>query len=200
MSNVGKEFESRVMLTEHEYLDVVSHFMKIYPNNHFLQNNNSYFDTNDFFLKNRHITLRVRTINDVRSELTLKIKGENGDIEINDDISFKEMEAVMKNKIFPDGNVKNYLLSLPIPLSDYENIVSLYNRRLEIQFDNHLLVIDKNEYNGIVDYNLEIETKDDINLANKLLSEYIQKFNLSLAKQKYQGKAHRALDSARKKG
>ncbi len=200
MSNVGKEFESRVMLTEHEYLDVVSHFMKIYPNNHFLQNNNNYFDTNDFFLKNRHITLRVRTINDVRSELTLKIKGENGDIEINDDISFKEMEAVMKNKIFPDGNVKNYLLSLPIPLSDYENIVSLYNRRLEIQFDNHLLVIDKNEYNGIVDYNLEIETKDDINLANKLLSEYIQKFNLSLAKQKYQGKAHRALDSARKKG
>ncbi len=199
MSNVGKEFESRVMLTEHEYLDVVSHFMKIYPNNHFLQNNNNYFDTNDFFLKNRHITLRVRTINDVRSELTLKIKGENGDIEINDDISFKEMEAVMKNKIFPDGNVKNYLLSLPIPLSDYENIVSLYNRRLEIQFNNHLLVIDKNEYNGIVDYNLEIETKDDINLANKLLSEYIQKFNLSLAKQKYQGKAHRALDSARKK-
>ena len=199
MSNVGKEFESRVMLTEHEYLDVVSHFMKMYPNNHFLQNNNNYFDTNDFFLKNRHITLRVRTINDIRSELTLKIKGENGDIEINDDISFKEMEAVMKNKIFPDGNVKNYLLSLPIPLSDYENIVSLYNRRLEIQFDNHLLVIDKNEYNGIVDYNLEIETKDDINLANKLLSEYIQKFNLSLAKQKYQGKAHRALVSVRKK-
>lgn len=199
MSNVGKEFESRVMLTEQEYLDVVSHFMKMYPNNHFLQNNNIYFDTGDLFLKNNHITLRIRTINDVRSELTLKIKGQNGDEEINDDITLKEKEAIIKEKIFPNGNVKNYLLSLPIPLSNYDSIVSLYNRRLEIQFDNHLLVIDKNEYNGIIDYNLEIETKEDINLANKLLSEYIKKFNLSLSKQKYHGKAHRAIDSATKK-
>ena len=199
MSNVGKEFESRVMLTEQEYLDVVSHFMKMYPNNHFLQNNNIYFDTGDLFLKNNHITLRIRTINDVRSELTLKIKGQNGDEEINDDITLKEKEAIIKEKIFPNGNVKNYLLSLPIPLSNYDNIVSLYNRRLEIQFDNHLLVIDKNEYNSIIDYNLEIETKEDINLANKLLGEYIKKFNLSLSKQKYHGKAHRAIDSATKK-
>lgn len=199
MSNIGKEFESRVMLTEQEYLDVVSHFMKLYPNNHFLQNNNNYFDTNDLFLKNRHITLRIRTINDIRFELTLKIKGLNGDEEINDDLSFKEKEAIIKDKFFPEGNVKRYLLSLPIPLSNYENIVSLYNRRLEIKFDNHLLVIDKNEYNGIIDYNLEIETKDDINLANKLLNDYIKQFHLSLANQKYHGKAHRALDSVIKK-
>ena len=199
MSKVGKEFESRIMLTEQEYLDVVSHYMKLYPNHHFLQNNNYYFDTSDLFLKNRHMTLRIRTINDVRNELTLKIKGKNGDEEINDDISFKDKEAILKDKYFPVGNVKSYLLSLPNPLSNYENIVSLYNRRLEIQFDNHLLVIDKNEYHGIIDYNLEIETKDDINLANKLLNEYIKKFNLSLAGQKYRGKAHRAIDSVTKK-
>ena len=199
MSNVAKEFESRVMLTNEEYLNIVSHYMKLYPNHHFLQNINDYFDTSDLFLKNKHITLRVRTINDVRSELTLKIKGENGDVEINDDISFKDKETLLKERVFPDGNVKRYLLSLPNPLSDYENIVSLYNRRLEIQLDNHELVIDKNEYNGITDYNLEIEVKDDINLAKKLLSEYIKKFNLSLANQKYLGKAHRAIDSVTKK-
>ena len=156
MSNVGKEFESRIMLTNDEYLNIVSHYMKLYPNHHFLQNVNDYFDTSDLFLRKKHITLRIRTINDVRSELTLKIKGSNGDIEINDDISFKEKEILLKERVFPEGNVKKYLLSLPIPLSDYENIVSLYNRRLEISYDDHLLVIDKNEYNGIVDYNLEI--------------------------------------------
>ena len=199
MSNVGKEFESRVMLTEQEYLDIVSHYMKLYPNSHFLQNNNDYFDTNDLYLKNRHMTLRIRTINDVRLELTLKIKGKNGDEEINDDISFKEKEGIIKDRYFPDGHVKSYLLSLPIPLSNYENIVSLYNRRLEIPYEDYLLVIDKNEYNGITDYNLEIEAKNDINLANKILSEYIKKFNLSLANQKYRGKAHRAIDSVTKK-
>ena len=200
MSNIQKEFESRIMLTEREYLEVVSHFLKLYPNHHFLQNNNYYFDTKDLYLREKHITLRIRTINDVRSELTLKIKGENGDEEINDDISFKEKEILLNEKVFPEGNVKRYLLSLPIPLSNYENIVSLYNRRLEIKYDNHLLVIDKNEYIGIVDYNLEIETENDIKLARALLNEYIKKFNLSLGNQKYMGKAHRAINAAIKKG
>ena len=199
MSNVGKEFESRIMLTNEEYLNVVSFYMKLYPNHHFLSNNNDYFDTKDLFLKNKHITLRIRTINDVRSELTLKIKDEQGDTEINDDISFKEKEILLKEKVFPEGNVKRYLLSLPIPLSDYENITSLYNRRLEIEYDDHILVIDKNEYNGIVDYNLEIEAKEDINQAKRLLNEYIKKFNLSLVNQKYYGKAHRAINSVTKK-
>ena len=199
MSNIQKEFESRIMLTEREYLEVVSHFLKLYPNHHFLQNNNYYFDTKDLYLREKHITLRIRTINDVRSELTLKIKGENGDEEINDDISFKEKEILLNEKVFPEGNVKRYLLSLPIPLSNYENIVSLYNRRLEIKYDNHLLVIDKNEYVGIVDYNLEIETENDIKLARALLNEYTKKFNLSLGNQKYMGKAHRAINAAIKK-
>ena len=195
MSNVAKEFEARVMLTEQEYLDIVSFYMKLYPNHHFLQNNNYYFDTNDLLLRKRHITLRIRTINNTKAELTLKIKGENGDEEINDDITFKEMDTLINDKVFPNGDVKNFLLTFPNPLSSYENILVLYNRRLEIKLDNHLLVIDKNNYSDITDYNLEIEVKEDVNLAKKILSDYIEKFHLSLANQKYIGKASRAIDS-----
>ena len=195
MSNIQKEFESRIMLTTDEYLNIVSFYMKLYPNQHFLQNANYYFDTADLYLKNTHITLRVRIINDVKSELTLKIKGENGDQELNDDLSFKDAELLIKESKFPDGNVKNYLLKLPCPLESYKNIVTLYNRRLEIEYDDHLLVIDKNTYNDIIDYNLEIEVNDDIKHANEVLNKYIEKFNLSLSKQKYAGKAHRAIDS-----
>ena len=195
MSNIQKEFESRIMLTTDEYLNIVSFYMKLYPNQHFLQNANYYFDTADLYLKNTHITLRVRIINDVKSELTLKIKGENGDQELNDDLSFKDAELLIKESKFPDGNVKNYLLKLPCPLESYKNIVTLYNRRLEIEYDDHLLVIDKNTYNDIIDYNLEIEVNDDIKHANEVLNKYIEKFNLSLSKQKYAGKAHRDIDS-----
>ena len=195
MSNIQKEFESRIMLTTDEYLNIVSFYMKLYPNQHFLQNANYYFDTADLYLKNTHITLRVRIINDVKSELTLKIKGENGDQELNDNLSFKDAELLIKESKFPDGNVKNYLLKLPCPLESYKNIVALYNRRLEIEYDDHLLVIDKNTYNDIIDYNLEIEVNDDIKHANEVLNKYIEKFNLSLSKQKYAGKAHRAIDS-----
>lgn len=199
MSNILKEYEARVMLTEQEYLDIVSHYMKLYPNHHFLQNNNYYLDTKDLSLRKRHITFRIRTINNAKAKLTLKIKGNNGDEEINDDITFKEMDTILKSKVFPNGNVKSILLTFSTPLSSYENILVLYNRRLEIDFDNHLLVIDKNEYNDIIDYNLEVESKDDISLARKILNDYIKNFNLSLGNEKYIGKATRAIDSIIKK-
>ena len=105
------------------------------------------------------MTLRVRVINDLKSELTLKIKGNNGDQEINDDLLPKDMDALLKSNIFPNGNVKDYLLTLPKSLDSFKNIVSLYNRRLEIEEEDHLLVIDKNNYSDITDYNLEIEAK-----------------------------------------
>ena len=64
----------------------------------------------------------------------------------------------------------------------------------------HLLVIDKNTYSDIIDYNLEIETENDINLSKKILDKYINKFNLSLHKQKYLGKATRAIMSIKNQG
>ena len=200
MSNVVKEFESRVMLTTEEYLNIVSFYMKLYPEHHFLQNTNIYFDSDDLYLRQQHITLRVRIINDVKCELTAKIKGDNGDQEITDTLSLKEMDTLLNDNVFPEGSVKKYLLTLSYPLSSYHQIVTLYNRRLEIQYDDHLLVIDKNTYSDIVDYNLEIETENDINLSRKILDKYINKFNLSLLKQKYMGKATRAIMSIKNQG
>ena len=93
--------------------------------------------------------------------------------------------------------MKKYLSTLPYSINEYKVITTLFNRRLEIEFDDHLLVIDKNTYSDIVDYNLEIETKDNIESAQKHLKEYIEKFHLSLINQKYQGKATRAILAAK---
>lgn len=199
MSNVQQEFEARIMLKEDEYLNIVSYYMRHYPNQHFLQNTNVYFDSEDLFLRNNHITLRVRIINDAKCELTCKVKGNNGDLEINDDLTKKEKELLLNEGIFPEGEVKKHLLTLPYPLNRYQIIATLYNRRLEIPQDDHLLVIDKNTYCDVVDYNLEVETKEDIALANAKINEYIKQFNLTLINQKYMGKATRAILRATKK-
>ncbi len=199
MSNIITEYETRIMLTENEYFEIVSYYLKQYPNKQFLRNTNIYLDKKDLFLRHKHITLRVRTINDVNCELTLKIKGLNGDQEINDSLSSKEANLLINHGVFPKGNVKNYLLTLACPLSEYQAITTLYNRRLEIEFDDHLLVIDKNTYGDITDYNLEIESENDINVAKKYLKLYIDKFNLSLKEQPYVGKASRAIMAAMKK-
>ena len=199
MSNIVKEYETRIMLTESEYFEIVSHFMRLHPNKQFLKNTNIYFDTEDLFLRKNHITFRLRIINDVRSEVTIKIKGKNGDDEINDNLSAKEVELILKERVFPDGGVKKFLLTLPYTFDAYKEITTLYNMRLEIEEDDHLLVIDKNTYNDIVDYNLEIETKDGIESARKYLNKYIEQFSLVNRGQKYVGKAHRAIMSAIKK-
>ena len=199
MSNVVKEYESRIMLTESEYFEIVSHFMRLYPNKHFLKNVNIYFDTEDLYLRKNHITLRIRIINDVKCELTLKKTGTNGDDEINDTINLSQVDAIVKGEYFPDGEVKNYLLSLPYTLNLYKQITTLTNLRLEIENEDHLLVIDKNSYGEIVDYNLEIEANDSIENAKSLLNAYILQFNLANRGQKYIGKAHRAIMAATKK-
>ena len=199
MSNVVKEYESRIMLTESEYFEIVSHFMRLYPNKHFLKNVNIYFDTEDLYLRKNHITLRIRIINDVKCELTLKKTGTNGDDEINDTINLSQVDAIVKGDYFPDGEVKNYLLSLPYTLNLYKQITTLINLRLEIENEDHLLVIDKNSYGEIIDYNLEIEAKDSIENAKSLLNAYILQFNLANRGQKYIGKAHRAIMAATKK-
>ena len=198
MSNIIKEYESRIMLTNSEYFEIVSYFMRLHPEQHFLKNTNIYYDTNDLFLRKNHATLRVRLINDINCELTLKISHPNGDDEINDPLTKKELDAFIKEGIFPDGEVKKRLLTLPYPLNSYKEITTLYNIRLEIENDDHLLVIDKNTYDEVIDYNLEIEAKDSILTANKWLNTYIKQFNLSLAQQKYVGKAHRAINAATK--
>ena len=197
MSNIAKEFESRIMLTDDEYLSIVSFYMKLYPNKHFIQNTNIYYDSEDLFLRKQGITFRLRIINDVSSELTIKIKGKNGDTEINDKLNIAQFNFLKNNNTFPDGEVKKYLSTLSYPISEYKVITTLFNRRLEIEFDDHLLVIDKNSYSDIVDYNLEIETKDNIESAKKHLEEYVKKFHLSLINQKYQGKATRAIMAAK---
>ena len=197
MSNIGKEFESRVMLTEDEYFNIVSYFLKLHPNKQFLQIINIYFDTTNLFLRNQHITLRARATNDSHYELTLKIKGSNGDDEINDTLTKNEFDLFINKKVFPSGHVRNYLLSLPYSLDSYKQLTSLYNRRLEIEENHHLIVIDKNTYSDITDYNLEVESKDSVYSATRVINQYVKMFNLSLVNQKYAGKASRAIYAAR---
>ena len=188
----------RLMIDEERYLFIVTYFMNIYPNKHFLQNTNYYFDTDDLFLRQQHITLRVRTINDIKSELTLKIKGENGDDEINDGLTPKEAELLVNQNIFPYGQVRNRLMLLPYSLDKYHRVAVLYNRRLEIEYEDYLLVIDKNTYGEVVDYNIEIESQVGIKHAKDVLKQYIEKFNLPVSKEKYVGKATRAIKEALK--
>ena len=199
MSNIRKEYEKRVMITESDYFKIVSHFMRLNPDRKYIKNTNIYFDTPDLYMRHHHSNLRIRIIDDEKYELTLKISRPEGDDELNDYPTKKEVDALLKHGAFPDGVVKRFLLTLPYPLADYRKITTLETIRLEIENEDHLLVIDKNTYSNIVDYNIEIEAEDSINVANKRLNDYMKQFNIVEPAQKYIGKSHRAIDATLKR-
>ena len=65
MIKTQKEYETRLMLTEEQYFFIVTYYMNIQPNKHFLQITNHYYDTDELNLtKDQRMTLRVRIIND----------------------------------------------------------------------------------------------------------------------------------------
>ena len=133
----------------------------------------------------------MRKINNSQYELTLKIKGENGDIEINHKLTNKEKDDLLENSIISYLPILNKLEESGIDPSVIKYITNLKTERLEVRLESCLLVIDKNYYRNKIDFNLEVESSSKM-LAKSQLEEIIKPFGLSIKKD-YINKAKRAI-------
>lgn len=173
------ECEKRVMLTFEQYQHVLAEYMALDPTFSFLEIENIYLDDDDLSIKKSHRMLRIRTTNGKNKELTLKIKGDNGDIEINETIeNHKEIDEVLNHQF-----------------DKYKPIAKLKTNRVEAKIDDYLVVIDQNFYNGIIDYDLEIEAKS-IEKAEEVILKICKKHHLEYKKD-YRSKSSRAIASRR---
>ena len=141
--NMNMEYDARVMITENQYSLVLDYYQKSGKNCHKLVNLNYYYDDDKMTISNNHHVLRLRQINEDKHELTLKIKGEDGDIEYNHPLTSQEYDSLREKVLIPDSQVKDELLKLKIDLNKLVRITDLKTERLEIQNRNYLLVIDK---------------------------------------------------------
>ena len=140
MKNI--ECEERVMLTFEQYTKLLADYVIKDPTFTFLEIENTYLDDNNLSLINNHKMLRIRKYRNV-TELTLKIKNKDGDIEITESLDkHPEIDKALDNKF-----------------GQYFPITTLKTNRVEIKIDNYLVVIDQNIYNGVIDYDLEIEVR-----------------------------------------
>lgn len=188
------EYEKRVMIDENQYLSVKDFFYKSKYKYHEIVNENLYFDNESHYIILHDMMLRIRIINGTPKEVTLKVKGDNGDQEITRiikkkiDLSKSLFEQDLLNesmiRIFKKHNINPQNIRL---------ITSLTTYRMEVFADNCLYVIDKNIYNGITDYDIEVESSS-IDLAEKYLLELISKFNIEYKKD-YVTKSRRAINS-----
>ncbi|MFA6666936.1 MAG: CYTH domain-containing protein [Bacilli bacterium] len=160
------EIEAKCLITKEEYNKVIT-FYKADKYKRIKQINH-YIDTNDFALKNAGIGLRIREKDDF--VMTLKAPLAEGLLEKNESITWKAYEDYRDNDIFPECSIKEVIEMLNIDPKKLEIQASLETERIEIpNFENKgLFSIDKNTYNGIVDYELELEG-NSINIAKENL-------------------------------
>lgn len=171
------EYEERVLISKSDYEKVIEDIKLSGKEISHLIIENIYLDNDDSFIEKNHYMLRVRTTNGTNQELTLKIQNkDNSNIEINE--ALNSHPEIDKNI---DGEFK-----------DYKEKAKLVTDRLEVQFEDHLLVIDKNTYHGIEDYDLEIESENQ-HKSKEIISFYCKKYSLKYDPN-YKTKSHRAFE------
>ena len=161
------ENESRTMISEIEYSLLIAYY-KYHKNIKTMINTNYYFDTEDLILTNNHMMLRIRKIDNSDYELTFKNKGENGDLEINQNINENDANLLLNSNIFPKG---------------------------EIYEENYVICIDDNRYTNGHDYNIEIESNISVEHAHKTLHKLCDKFTIDIS-HNYLVKSARAILNA----
>ena len=189
--NINLEYEARVMITENQYSLVKDFYLKTNLERHQLVNINYYYDDDKLTITNNSHVLRLRTIDDNKYELTLKIKGENGDIEINKPLTSFEIRDIQNQVNVSDEDIIKQLKSINVDLANLKLIAKLKTERIEVVLINSLLVIDKNYYSDKIDFNLEVESisKSD---AVALLKEICEQFDIEYKKD-YISKSRRAI-------
>jgi uncharacterized protein YjbK len=163
------EIEFKNLLTKQEYNHLIE-FFKVDKIN-IKKQINHYFDTTSFLLKDAQSALRIRERGDWY-EMTLKQPAPIGLLETNQILQKQEAAKLLDHHIFPDGPIKDKLLSIKVPVELLQYFGSLTTNRIEFAYKDGLLVLDHSYYLNAEDFEIEYEvTNPDIGemVFNELL-------------------------------
>lgn len=155
MKKVHLEIEYKTLLTKSEYKRLLPEFDDVEP----IQQTNYYIDTPELAMKNNRFSLRIRTLKDM-AELTLKIPQKVGNQEYNQSLTLLESEHLLADFRLPAGQIFDIISKQNIPLDQLTVWGQLATKRYEKQTSVGLMALDENTYNGVTDYELEVEVQD----------------------------------------
>ena len=193
-----KEIEERVLISEEQYLKIEKYLKENFSHIKLFHQKNRDFDDGDMNIKKAGNVLRIRSFRSCKNrELTYKVKGLEGDIEYTQILSHYWFYQITRQSRLPDGQVKDQLLQHGVDINSLKMIVDLYTKRMEVKIGDYLFVLDANAYNGITDYNIEIESDVSKKHAKETILKYCEMFGLTY-KDNYVVKSKRAFDSIKK--
>ena len=154
------EIEYKTLLSLSEFDQLGKRFSHIAP----IRQTNHYFDTPDLQLRGNKLSLRIRTFDDA-AEMTLKIPQQVWNLEHNITLTSEAARTILETKSLPQHGSKiqsilDLLEKYAIDLSAIGVLGSLTTTRREYETAIGLMALDKNEYSGKVDYELELEVAD----------------------------------------
>ena len=167
---IEREFKSQITAVEYDKL-----IEKYNLSDSIYWQINYYFDTFDYALKKEGYTLRIRQ-KEKNIHLTLKTKLAEGVEEKTLDLT--PLEA---SQMIAYGFSSNL-----VDLDKYVySQASLKTYRAKFKYEKGVIFIDKNEYNGLTDYEIEYEIDDDITLSDgeKMFYQFLKENDLEFRKQ-----------------
>src|SRR5574344_282397 len=188
------EIEAKVLISKEDYNTVVEHFRSEVTSE--FDQTNYYIDSTDFKLKQLGIGLRIRKSKD-HYLITLKAPMSEGLLEKDQNINKSIYDSFAKKNIFPEGTIREFVKMLGIDTSELKILTSLITHRIEVDYGSlaSILSIDKNDYNGLTDYELEFEG-NAIEKAKDQLKEICEQCGI-VYKENLISKQSRALSSIR---
>jgi uncharacterized protein YjbK len=148
--NHNHELEFKTIISEVNYTSLIENY--VLNDNIFLQTNH-YFDTKELNLSNQSIVLRIRQKGNRFFKLTIKSQQEDNAYE-----SHILLTPEQAKKMIADGfETKDFFNDL-----DYHVyfVASIHNFRASMPYHQGVMYIDRCEYCGTVDYELEYEVTE----------------------------------------
>ena len=179
------EIEFKNLLTKSEY-DTLLQTVFSDGNQKKIVQTNYYFDTKDHQLKNQHSALRIRRTHSF-NELTLKVPSQGHLLETNLSLRDNVCSEILKAKQL---KLSTIYADIEIDSISNDSVFYLFNQFETVRFEqtrgDHLLVLDQTTFqNGIVDYELEVESQSPeagLDFFNSFLEKHAIKKQKALPK------------------
>jgi uncharacterized protein YjbK len=151
------EIEFKNLLLKEEFHSLLKEYS--ISENQFIIQQNHYFDTASFSLKEKGAALRIRYKKDSYT-LTLKQPLSEGILETHQTLTVKEANEMLSGGALVTGDVYTVVETLGINPGEIQFLGTLETNRAEINYKDGLLVFDHSRYLYTEDFEIEFEAKN----------------------------------------
>jgi uncharacterized protein YjbK len=169
------EIEAKILVNEDEFKKIIA-FLNL-KEEQAIKQVNYYIDTPNTDLRHFGFGLRIRHRLE-QYTLTLKSPMAEGTLEKNQQLNKDQYQAFIKDGIFPEGLVKDFLLMYNFDVQSLKILTSLTTYRIDTIFQGSNISIDKNNYGDSVDFEIESE-RTSIQLAQDILNNLCLEANIN---------------------